>query len=98
MDGTGTTICHSQTGIAMATPNQMERVLRYLYPHHPAGSTESTIYLFYFLSMNIFLRRLFLFITLLIIATAILLGVLFHQVNKKECFVLKPGPVETVFF
>lgn len=34
---------------------------------------------------------------MLIIAKAILLGVLFHQVNKKECFVLKPGPVETVF-
>ena len=47
--------------------------------------------------MNIFLRRLLLFTTLLIIATAILLGILFHQVNKKECFVLKPGPVETVF-
>lgn len=47
--------------------------------------------------MKLFLRRLLLFITLLIIATAALLGVLIQQVNKKECFVLKPGRVETVF-
>lgn len=47
--------------------------------------------------MNLFLRRLLLFICLLIIATGILLLALIHQVNKKECFVLKPGPVETIF-
>ncbi|MGN6419315.1 MAG: hypothetical protein ACTHMC_17585 [Pseudobacter sp.] len=47
--------------------------------------------------MKLFLRRLLLFIILLILATTILLGVLVQQVNKKECFVLKPGLVETVF-